>query len=126
MKLYLEQVQSDVWVASGDDEMAEGIEFQPVYAFRNPISNAIVVEVPDEIHKSNQVHVVIAYWFERFGEEDENPVYHWHLCGATQTRRQAVEVKNNVEMGDFDDAPWDEGEDNEVDEVVIYTLNIED
>lgn len=124
-KLHLEQIQSDVWVAVDDDEMAEGVEFQPVYAFRLPIPGGIEIDVSHEIFEGNEVHVVIAYWFERFGEDDNEPIYHWHLCGVTKTRREAVGIKTDFELGD-EAGPWDEEDNSDLDEVTIFSLKIED
>lgn len=124
-KLYLEQIQSDVWVAVDEDEMAEGVEFQPVYAFRNPIPGGIEVDVSDDVYNGRHAHVVVAYWFERFGEDDNEPIYHWHICGITDIRRKAVEIKIAFELGDKV-GPWDEEDNSDLDEITIFSLKIED
>jgi hypothetical protein len=138
-KVYIEFEQDDVFIMSEDtsdpdeqliyeDEsfVSEGSYFTPKAAYRQHIPHGLELNVDFDLENRHKLHLVVIHWFEAFGIGDQNPLYKWHIVEVCKTRREAVLTKYQIESGDFkDDDPWLE-ENCTIEDVKVYSLDLED
>ena len=130
-KIYIQFDQEDVFIAHdenpeiGNTLFAQGFCFVPQAIFRERIDSSVEYEVDLDPYEYKKLHVVVVHWFEFFGEEDDRPVYKWAIQGIYPSRREALEAKLQIELGDMGIGEWAE-ENTMIEEVAVFSLDVED
>ena len=109
-----------------DDEMSfdEGSIFTPLYFYTKPFTGCMEVEVSDAVATASKAHLVLVRYTE--GLDTGNPALRWIIAGVFDRRREAKELEQDIEDGKYKgNKPW-EGDDSMLDEIEIYSLDIED
>jgi hypothetical protein len=143
-KLYLEYEEQEMMMLSSlilNDESEDSFEspeqqddsmeeldtmFMPIYFYRRPIENAIEIDTEINTDAYQFLHLIVV----RFSEDQEDGKTvsgKWHIAGVRRTRREARQVKEDIETGiyDGDDSAWN-GDGKTLDEVDVFLIPIED